>query len=79
MDQQNVRAGLGGGGGGPVDQQQGDGAGGAGELATVTGVIPGQGVGAVLRRGYVCQEIILLPKGPLLLPTARGLSISCRR
>lgn len=69
MDQQSERVGLGVGRAGPVDQEQGDG---AGELRTLTGVLSGQGFGGVLREGYVCQEIILLPERPPMLSKARG-------
>ena len=50
MDQQHVAVCLGVGGGAPMDQQQGAG---SGELATVTGVMSGQGVGSVIRWAYV--------------------------
>ena len=68
MDQQHVGVDLGLGGGGPMDQQQGGGGGGAGELATVPGVFSGQGFGAMLRGGYVCQASFIYPKGPRCCP-----------
>ena len=54
MDQQGERVSLGGGGGGPMDQQQRVR---SRELATVTDVLPGQGVGAGAPLG-VCLHLI---------------------
>ena len=53
-----------------MDQQQGDG---SGELAALPGILSGKGIGAMLRRGYVCgQEIILLLERPPIAVQGEG-------